>query len=106
MNEKFTSPEEQPTGIVRELLDCLTEEIHEVGQRICKANRFGLAEVQPGQDLTNEERIVYELADLVAVVEMLQGCGVLRYSFSDFAKMKILKHAKLQKYLQNMEQDK
>lgn len=39
------------------LLSILAEECCEVGQRVSKALRFGLDEVQPGQDLSNAERI-------------------------------------------------
>lgn len=53
------------------LLCCLAEECAEVAQRVSKALRFGLDEVQPGQSLTNAERIVGELVDLNAVVVML-----------------------------------
>lgn len=50
------------------------EEAVEVAQRCSKANRFGPDEVQPGQAMTNRMRILYEFADLVAVLEMLGFC--------------------------------
>jgi hypothetical protein len=53
------------------LLTCLAEECAEVAQRVSKALRFGLDEVQPGQDLTNAQRISEELRDLVAVAHIL-----------------------------------
>ncbi len=59
------------------LLSCLAEECTVVGQRVSKALRFGLSEVQPGQPLTNAERIAGELIDLLAVVGMLEDQGVL-----------------------------
>lgn len=59
------------------LLTCLAEECAEVAQRVSKALRFGLAEVQPGQPLDNAERIVEEVRDLWAVVEILQDEGAL-----------------------------
>lgn len=59
------------------LLSCLAEECTEVGQRVSKALRFGIGEVQPGQPLTNAERIVGEIVDLFAVVEMLDAEGIL-----------------------------
>lgn len=55
------------------LLDILIEECAEVIQRATKAKRFGLEEVQPEQPLTNNQRIVYELNDVLAVAEMLLG---------------------------------
>lgn len=101
-SNKFTSPEKAPEGIVAELLICLIEELHEIGQRVCKAQRFGLAEIQKGQSLTNEERIVYECADLEAVIEMLHDHGVLEAKQPDIDEMKKLKRQKLERYLQNV----
>lgn len=59
------------------LLSCLAEECCEVGQRVSKAMRFGLTEVQPGQPLTNAQRIAAEFHDVLAVVEMLEDVGAL-----------------------------
>lgn len=59
------------------LLSCLAEECAEVAQRVSKALRFGLTEVQPGQPLTNAQRIGQEFHDLLAVVEMLEDEGAL-----------------------------
>ena len=59
------------------LLWILAEECSEVAQRASKIARFGLYEVQPGQGVTNRGRIMNELCDLLAVIEMLQECGVL-----------------------------
>lgn len=59
------------------LLSCLAEECAEVAQRVSKALRFGLDEVQPGQPLANAERIAGELVDLLAVVGMLESEGII-----------------------------
>ncbi len=59
------------------LLTILAEECAEIAQRVSKALRFSLAEIQPGQDLTNEERIEGEIHDLIAVAEMLNSEGVM-----------------------------
>lgn len=59
------------------LLVCLSEECDEVGQRAAKALRFSLGEVQPGQGLTNAERIVEELHDLISVATILWMRGVI-----------------------------
>lgn len=48
------------------------EEGVEVAQRASKAQRFGLDEVQPGQDLNNFERIMAEFADLCGAIELLR----------------------------------
>lgn len=53
------------------LLVIAIEECNEVAQRLSKALRFGLEEIQPGQSLTNTERIRYEYSDLAAVLEMI-----------------------------------
>ncbi|WP_347989459.1 hypothetical protein [Methylomonas sp. AM2-LC] len=65
------------------LLFILSEECSEVAQRASKAARFSMDEVQPGQDLTNEERIFEEMNDVLAIYEMIvterQGkCGLSR----------------------------
>lgn len=59
------------------LLSCLAEECTEVGQRVSKALRFGLEEIQPGQALTNAERISEEFKDLSAVAYILMSEGIL-----------------------------
>jgi NTP pyrophosphatase (non-canonical NTP hydrolase) len=66
------------------LLTCLAEECAEISEqcarvavRVSKALRFGLGEVQPGQLLTNAERIAAELADLAALVATLEGAGII-----------------------------
>src|SRR5688572_15730941 len=59
------------------LLSVLAEECGEIGQRVTKALRFGLREIQPGQDMTNETRITLELCDLWGTIELLQERGIL-----------------------------
>jgi hypothetical protein len=75
------------------LLTCLAEECDEVGQRVAKALRFGLAEVQAGQPLTNADRILEELRDLFAVAEILASEGVIGWCMPDRLEV----HAKLRK---------
>ena len=59
------------------LLTILAEECSEVAHRVSKALRFGVEEVQPGQSLTNAERIKVEFVDLLGAWEMLVGAGVV-----------------------------
>ena len=59
------------------LLTIVGEECAEVHQRAAKALRFGLDEIQPGQSLTNAERIMVEFDDLLAVILMLQERALL-----------------------------
>ena len=53
------------------LLVMLMEECAEVAKETSKALRFGLSEIMPGQPLNNRERILNELQDLWATVELL-----------------------------------
>lgn len=62
---------------IEHVLSCLAEECCEVGQRVSKALRFGLNEVQEGQEMSNAERIAYEFKDLITIGYMLQSNGVL-----------------------------
>lgn len=59
------------------LLPQAASECNEVAHRITKALHFGLAEIQPGQKLTNAQRIVGEFVELLAVVEMLEEDGLI-----------------------------
>lgn len=54
------------------LLTCLAEECAEIQQRVSKALRFGLNEVQPGQGKTNKERLHDEVLDFLGVLDMLE----------------------------------
>ena len=58
------------------LLTIFGEECNEIAQRVSKALRFSLSEVQPGQELTNEQRVEQEFHDLIAVADMLICEGV------------------------------
>lgn len=80
------------------LLTCLSEECAEVAQRVSKALRFGLKEVQSGQPLSNEGRIIDELLDLAAVVRILQDEGVItRFTLTE--EDIELKRAKIERYM-------
>lgn len=66
-----------PMNETEYLLQCLSEECVEVSKRVSKALRFTPDEVQPGQVLTNAQRIADELIDLQGVVELLIDDGVI-----------------------------
>jgi NTP pyrophosphatase (non-canonical NTP hydrolase) len=53
------------------LLSIVAEEAVEVAQRATKALRFGVHEAQPGQELSNLQRMRGELCDLLAAFEMV-----------------------------------
>lgn len=82
------------------LLQCLSEECAEVIQRVSKAQRFTLEEVQPGQDKPNSHRIIDELNDLFAVVQMLETEGVITpaMGLANYAAI-IAKKAKVEKFI-------
>jgi NTP pyrophosphatase (non-canonical NTP hydrolase) len=82
------------------LLTCLAEECAEVAQRVSKALRFGLAEVQPGQDENNAERIAGELNDLFAVANILMGEGVLPENRSLDGLVIAAKRAKIERFME------
>lgn len=79
------------------LLTILGEECVETAQRVSKAIRFTLDEVQPEQDLTNAQRIVYEFNDILAVMEILQEEGIFEKVIDREAITK--KKIKVAKYL-------
>ena len=68
------------------LLICLIEECAEIIQRVCKAIRFGMDEIQPGQDLNNLERISQEVDDFQGITTMLDTeCDLRVLRFNDKA---------------------
>lgn len=79
------------------LLQIVSEECNEVGQRASKAIRFGLSEVQTGQELNNAQRLIYEFNDLVAVMDMLFQEGHIPYVFDHLMQQK--KKAKVEEFL-------
>lgn len=61
------------------LLTCAGEEATEIAQDVCKSLRFGLDDrnVLNPAGPTNRERLINELNDLEAVVEMLVAFNIL-----------------------------
>jgi len=84
------------------LLWLLAEECAEVSQRASKAARFGLGEIQTDQPLTNAERIVLEINDLYAVIELLVDSELIPLPGETAALD--AKKAKIQKFLLYSEQ--
>jgi NTP pyrophosphatase (non-canonical NTP hydrolase) len=84
------------------LLTILAEECAEVAHRASKALRFGLEEVQEGQDLTNAERIKEELDDLSAIINMLGEEGALNITPNTLAILR--KCQKVRHYLEYSKQ--
>lgn len=82
------------------LLQILSEECAEVAVRVSKANRFGLSEVEPGQEFTNAERIMHEYIDLFATIEMCWQRGIVpQLSPDERFQRKQAKRAKVGKFM-------
>lgn len=82
------------------LLMCLAEECNKVAQRACNAMRFGINEVQPDQRFTNAQRIVFELCDLFAVVDLLKDSGQIEMSENSVRNHIAAKKEKIEKFMQ------
>lgn len=52
------------------LLLKLAEECNEAGHRAMKAMQFGMDEIQEGQSYTNGERLMHEIVDTLALIDM------------------------------------
>lgn len=83
---------------VEYLLTCVSEECGEVSQAACKANRFGLHDSAPDSTLNNQELIVKEMNDLLAVIEMLKEEGVELIGIGDRGDIK-KKRDKVTRYM-------
>jgi NTP pyrophosphatase (non-canonical NTP hydrolase) len=99
MTTKFTSYGKMPTEYESELYTILVEECAEVQQRVTKAMRFGLDEVEPGQELDNVARLSEEVGDLLAVIEMCDAQKIIDIDRVTAQRPKKL--AKLAKYMQH-----
>lgn len=82
------------------LLVILMEECNEVAQRASKALRFGLREVEPGQELSNAERINLEYMDLITIMEILTNEDILPWISSPKLQQHVAaKSQKVEKFL-------
>jgi len=87
-----------------QLLVILMEECAEVSQRASKALRFGLTDpagTEPGQPYTNQDRLLMEINDLYAVIDMTfnnRGSYLSPMLIQD-KKEKVEKYLKLSKKL-------
>lgn len=83
------------------LLTHLSEECVETALRACKAVRYGLDDIQPGQPLTNGERVAEELLGLITTVAILESEGVLLMPRGEAVERR--KKAKAKRILQHIE---
>lgn len=81
------------------LLTCLAEECMEVAQRITKTLRFGLTEIQQGQNLNNSERILSEFRDLLAVAQICNDEGILPPVYVRQSDVDMKRH-KIERYME------
>ena len=84
------------------LLTMIAEEGVEVAQRATKALRFGLNEVQPGQEQNNAERMLGEYVDLLTVIYMLADNDLVFKDYLgqlNFYKLMAAKRAKVEHFL-------
>ncbi len=83
------------------LLTTLAEECAEVAKDVSKALRFGVNDTGPGGCMTNEECIVSEIIDVLAMVEMLQEARVITMpSMSEIQRRMDRKKAKVMKFME------
>lgn len=101
VTEKFVSPCPPPTPYQRELLEILIEECAEVQQRATKMLRFGVMGVQPGQTLTNAQRLSHEVGDVLQVLTHVQRAGMTNRD--DVLLGMTNKQRQLAKYMQTTE---
>lgn len=78
----------------------LVEECSETQQRVMKLIQFGPDEKEPGQNLTNLERVALEYADIEAAVFRLINRGqFMPLGGGAIASHMVTKDAKVEKYL-------
>lgn len=84
------------------LLTHFSEECLETALRACKAVRYGLDDIQPGQSLTNAQRIAEELLGLITTVGILESEGVILMPRDEGAeKRKADKAKRILKHIEN-----
>lgn len=83
-------------------LQYLAEECVEVAQRVSKAIRFGITEIQPGQDMNNAIRLTAEMADVFGVWEVLVERGLVPKVTGAQIDRKLERMAKYLKFSQDL----
>lgn len=110
-SEKFVTQEPLPTDHEREIIVCMIEEAGEtidelsrtlatVIKRATKMLRFGVHEVQVGQDKDNVHRLSTEIGDLYALIDRATTLGLI--NISTIVEARKAKEEKLKKYLQTV----
>jgi len=78
-----------------EMLNILQEECAEVIQAVSKIRRFGLKD-KHGNKKTNQEELIQELGDVVAMMKLLHDSGL--FTEEDISDAAERKHKKLEKW--------
>lgn len=81
------------------IMTTAAEEAVEVAQRITKALRFGVDEVQPGQQLSNGERILQEFHDLWSMLKWMAERGLMPGALEPSREIADAKRAKVRKFM-------
>lgn len=84
MNGETIKTDFQKVKRFKHLLLKLSEECAEVAQMAAKCSQFGFDSVRPGENISNRERLREELADINAIVSMLNAEFDLNYAALDF----------------------
>lgn len=90
------------------LLIILAEECNEVAQRVAKALRFKLNDpegMEPNQPYTNKDRLILEINDLLAVIEMVfEDEDIVSSTLKEYKKSKVKKYLELSKKLGTLDE--
>jgi len=82
------------------LFQILSEECVETSQVVSKILRFGVYDHAPGQEKSNEDRLIEEYHQIIAAMEMLQERKLIRFVSEDHKRMIIeSKKIAVSKYL-------
>ena len=103
VTDPFISPCPPPTPYERELLEILIEECAEVQQRATKMLRFGVTDIQPGQEFTNRFRLGLEVGDLTWMIKLIQDAKLV--NGMDILRGRDHKERQLAKYMQHRRDD-
>lgn len=98
---KMNTIQNTPMNRADYLLSHLAQECAEVIVCITKAQMFGVNEIQPGQEFTNWQRLMHEMADVIAIGEVMNDEGILERSFAtvdDYIERKKQKAAQFSNY--------